>query len=495
MPLAGLVDALDKEELRSLLDAAMPDALLVHDHAGRLLAANQEACRCLGYQPGEISQLSIADISRDLDIAAAQSLWLGVEPGSRIVLQGHHRRKDGSFFPVDVHLGLLDRAEQRLYVSVFRDATEALRESEARFRATFEQAAVGLAHVGLDRRLLRANDKFCEILGMSRENLRSLLSGGGNEAVADTNWREPEIEEALLSGTRASTATERQHRTPDGRLSWVNVTVSVARNERGSPDYFIVVMEDITQRKTLEEKSEEHGRQMDALMKEQLIAQTAAALAHELNQPLEAIAAYSEVALRAMQSESGWSEQMQRAVLGCNLQAQRAGQVLHDLIGQLRTEGDDKKIFDLNTLVRDVIERVRTRESLNFQVSLMLDPALPQVVGNPLQIEKVLHNLLRNGLDAMLGAGITDPSFTIASHRGADPLMAEVSVQDMGPGIPPELAQVLFRPFRSAKRGGLGLGLSISRSLIHAQGGQLWLERDASPGATFRFTVPIADEL
>jgi PAS domain S-box-containing protein len=394
-----------------------------------------------------------------------------------------------------VHLGLLDRAEQRLYVSVFRDATEALRESEARFRATFEQAAVGLAHVGLDRRLLRANDKFCEILGMSRENLRSLLSGGGDEAVADTNWREPEIEEALLSGTRASAATERQHRTPDGRLSWVNVTVSVARNERGSPDYFIVVMEDITQRKTLEEKSEEHGRQMDALMKEQLIAQTAAALAHELNQPLEAIAAYSEVALRAMQSESGWSEQMQRAVLGCNLQAQRAGQVLHDLIGQLRTEGDDKKIFDLNTLVRDVIERVRTRESLNFQVSLMLDPALPQVVGNPLQIEKVLHNLLRNGLDAMLGAGITDPSFTIASHRGADPLMAEVSVQDMGPGIPPELAQVLFRPFRSAKRGGLGLGLSISRSLIHAQGGQLWLERDASPGATFRFTVPIADEL
>jgi PAS domain S-box-containing protein len=473
----------------------MPDALLVHDHAGRLLAANQEACRCLGYQPGEISQLSIADISRDLDIAAAQSLWLGVEPGSRIVLQGHHRRKDGSFFPVDVHLGLLDRAEQRLYVSVFRDATEALRESEARFRATFEQAAVGLAHVGLDRRLLRANDKFCEILGMSRENLRSLLSGGGDEAVADTNWREPEIEEALLSGTRASAATERQHRTPDGRLSWVNVTVSVARNERRSPDYFIVVMEDITQRKTLEEKSEEHGRQMDALMKEQLIAQTAAALAHELNQPLEAIAAYSEVALRAMQSESGWSEQMQRAVLGCNLQAQRAGQVLHDLIGQLRTEGDDKKIFDLNTLVRDVIERVRTRESLNFQVSLMLDPALPQVVGNPLQIEKVLHNLLRNGLDAMLGAGITDPSFTIASHRGADPLMAEVSVQDMGPGIPPELAQVLFRPFRSAKRGGLGLGLSISRSLIHAQGGQLWLERDASPGATFRFTVPIADEL
>jgi PAS domain S-box-containing protein len=495
MPLAGLVDALDKEELRSLLDAAMPDALLVHDHAGRLLAANQEACRCLGYQPGEISQLSIADISRDLDIAAAQSLWLGVEPGSRIVLQGHHRRKDGSFFPVDVHLGLLDRAEQRLYVSVFRDATEALRESEARFRATFEQAAVGLAHVGLDRRLLRANDKFCEILGMSRENLRSLLSGGGDEAVADTNWREPEIEEALLSGTRASAATERQHRTPDGRLSWVNVTVSVARNERRSPDYFIVVMEDITQRKTLEEKSEEHGRQMDALMKEQLIAQTAAALAHELNQPLEAIAAYSEVALRAMQSESGWSEQMQRAVLGCNPQAQRAGQVLHDLIGQLRTEGDDKKIFDLNTLVRDVIERVRTRESLNFQVSLMLDPALPQVVGNPLQIEKVLHNLLRNGLDAMLGAGITDPSFTIASHRGADPLMAEVSVQDMGPGIPPELAQVLFRPFRSAKRGGLGLGLSISRSLIHAQGGQLWLERDASPGATFRFTVPIADEL
>ncbi len=494
MPPAGLLDALDKDELRSLFDAAIPDALIVHDHSGRLVAANQEACRCLGYDPDEILQLSVADIGREVDLPGAQSVWTKVEPGSRIALQGQHRRKDGSLFPVDVHIGVLDRQDQRLYVAVFRDATEALRESEARFRATFEQAAVGLAHVGLDRRLLRANNKFCEILGVSRDELRNLLSGEGEAALAHRSWHEPEFEAALLAGKRASVSAERQHRTPDGRSIWFNVTVSVARNDDGSPYYFIVVMEDITHRKNLEEKSEEHGRQMDALMKEQLIAQTAAALAHELNQPLEAIAAYSEVALRAMQAESGWSEQMQRAVLGCNLQAQRAGQVLHDLIGQLRTESNDKQFFDLNALVRDVIDRVRTRESLNFQVGLNLDPALPHVLGNPLQIEKVLHNLLRNGLDAMLAASVPEPSFTISSHRGADPLMAEVSVQDKGPGIPPELAHVLFRPFRSAKKGGLGLGLSISRSLIHAQGGQLWLEREASPGATFRFTVPIADE-
>lgn len=492
MSFAGLADTVDRETLASLLDAAVPDALLVHDHDGRLLAANREACRCLGYAPDEMHGITVPDIRPGADLALMQSRWGAMEPGSRITQRGHCQRKDGSLFPVDVHLGVLDRAGARLYVVVLRDATEALRESEARLRATFEQAAVGIAHVGLDRRLLLANDKFCDILGLGAERLPELLAEGA--VLDEPGWSEPRVEAELLSGARASYSTERRHRGHDGRLRWLNVTSSVARNDNGAPDYFIVVMEDITQRKTLEEKSEEHGRQMDALMKEQLIAQTAAALAHELNQPLEAISAYSEVALRAMQAEPGWSEQMQRAVLGCNLQAQRAGQVLHDLIGQLRIEGNDKHVFDLNALLLDVIDRVRTRESLDFDVSFTPDTSLPPVLGNPLQIEKVLHNLLRNGLDAMLAAGVREPSFRIGARPGADPLMLEVWVQDAGPGIPHELAQVLFRPFRSAKRGGLGLGLSISRSLIHAQGGQLWLDREASPGATFRFTVPIADE-
>ena len=492
MSFASLVDALDRETLSSLLDAAVPDALLVHDHHGRLLAANKEACRCLGYAPDEVLTLGIPDIRPGMDLPSAQSRWLAMEPGSRVTQRGHCKRKDDSLFPVDVHLGVLERAGERLYVAVLRDATEALRESEARLRSTFEQAAVGIAHVGLDRRLLLANEKFCEILGLGAGRLQRMLERGA--VLDEPGWSEPHIEAELLAGTRASFSAERRRRVQDGRERWINVTSSVARSESGSPEYFIVVMEDITQRKALEEKSEEHGRQMDALMKEQLIAQTAAALAHELNQPLEAISAYSEVALRVLQADPGWSEQMQRAVLGCNLQAQRAGQVLHDLIGQLRVEGNNTCIFDLNALVRDVIDRVRTRESLDFQATLALDPSLPPVLGNPLQTEKVLHNLLRNGLDAMLAAEVRAPSFVIGSRRSADPLMLEVSVQDAGPGIPVELAQVLFRPFRSAKRGGLGLGLSISRSLIHAQGGQLWLDRDASPGATFRFTVPIADE-
>jgi PAS domain S-box-containing protein len=475
-----------------LFDAGLPDAVFVHDHQGQFRRVNEEACRSLGYSRDELLEASVADITVNFDLPTAQLAWLGILPGTRLVQHAHQRRKDGSLFPVDVHLGVLEHAGERLYVAVVRDTTEALRESEARFRATFEQAAVGIAHLGLDRHLRWANDKFREILGLTPEQLRTALAGAS--PFEAENWHTPATEAELLAGIRASASMERQSRGADGRITWANITMSVARNASATPEYFIVLVEDISQRKALEEKSEEHGRQMDALMKEQLIAQTAAALAHELNQPLEAISAYSEVALRALQAETGWSEQMQRAILGCNLQAQRAGQVLHDLIGQLRTDGNEKQCFDLNALVVDVIERVRTRESLNFRVNLALDDTLPLVLGNPLQIEKVLHNLLRNGLDAMLAVGASEPAFTISSHRAADPLMAELSVQDQGPGIAPALAQVLFRPFRSAKKGGLGLGLSISRSLIHAQGGQLWLDRDASTGASFRFTVPIADD-
>jgi PAS domain S-box-containing protein len=491
MRAADSLSAPEHDLVHALFDAALPDAVFVHDCQGRIRAVNQEACRSLGYSREELLGLTVADTTGDVDLPSAQLDWQGMKPGERATREGCQRRKDGSVLPVDIHVGVLDHAGERLYVTTVRETTWEKRESEARLKATFDQAAVGIAHLHLDGQLLSANTKFWEILGVNAEHQGALPAS--ESPFNGQKWRMTGIE-SVLAGERDSVSIERSHPGYDGQTTWANVTVSLARSPTGSAEHLIVVMEDITRRKMLEEKSEEHGRQMDALMKEQLIAQTAAALAHELNQPLEAISAYSEVALRALQSEAVWSEQMQRAVLGCNLQAQRAGQVLHDLIGQLRIEGSDAERLDLNILVCEALERVRTRESLNFKATIELDPTLPPVLGNSLQLEKVLHNLLRNGLDAMLGAGATDPAFNIRTQRAKDPLMAEISVQDSGPGIAPELANTLFRPFRSVKKGGLGLGLAISRSLIHAQGGQLWFERDASPGATFRFTVPIADD-
>jgi signal transduction histidine kinase len=123
---------------------------------------------------------------------------------------------------------------------------------------------------------------------------------------------------------------------------------------------------------------------------------------------------------------------------------------------------------------------------------LQLQPNLPPVLANRLQIEKVLVNLLRNSVEAMRNAGVPKSAITITVRTNAAGTMAQVTVQDCGPGLNADLVHRIFDPFFTTKPTGIGLGLAISRSLIEAHGGQLWADLDAGPGATFHFTLPLA---
>lgn len=233
---------------------------------------------------------------------------------------------------------------------------------------------------------------------------------------------------------------------------------------------------------------------MQAMVRQQVAVQTAAAFAHELNQPLGAIAAYNEVALRSLRGVGNLSSKVVRAIEGSRDQALRAGDVLHELIAHLHKTDFEPKPFDLNVLVDEVVGKLRKEEFRSFRATLDLDKNLPQVYGNRLQTEKVLLNLIQNGIDAMEEAGISPAAFTITVRTMAGRDMAHVTVRDCGPGIDDETARRVFEPFFSTKHNGLGLGLPISRSLIEAQDGQLWLDPEAGPGAVFHFTLPFSYE-
>jgi len=256
---------------------------------------------------------------------------------------------------------------------------------------------------------------------------------------------------------------------------------------------FVGTLRDISAQKHLEKVLQMNRNEMDILVNHQVAAQTAAALAHELNQPLVAISAYSEAALRMLRCGSKRTpEKLARALEGAMEQAQRAGRTLHQLLDFLHKGDVALAPVDLNSLILEAIAATEACGYGEFRPVVDLEPGLPLVQANLLQVKKVLINLLCNGVEAMRNTGMATTAITISVHTHAERNMAQVTVQDSGPGLSEERLARIFEPFFTTKHEGIGLGLTISRALIEAHGGQLWAELSPTAGARFHFTLPFA---
>lgn len=224
-----------------------------------------------------------------------------------------------------------------------------------------------------------------------------------------------------------------------------------------------------------------------------MATQTAAAIAHDLNQPLNAVASYTEAALRMLQSGTPKPDRMRHALQSAAQQAQRAGDVMRELMQFLyKGEPPPTEAFDLNAVVQEAVASVQARSDEPFLVETVLKPGLRPIQASRIQVERVMINLLSNALEAMQSIGAQPQSVTITITTTQDHDMAMVTVQDCGPGLDAETAQRAFEPFFTTKDQGLGMGLAVSRALIQANGGQLWCENMIPSGAAFHFTLPLA---
>ena len=252
------------------------------------------------------------------------------------------------------------------------------------------------------------------------------------------------------------------------------------------------IIRDITAQKKLEEELQERRREMEQLHGQQVAMHTASAIAHELNQPLISISNYCEAAARMVRGNNWSPEKLSHALRGAVKQSLRAGQTLHDLLDFLHQGDVSFEPVDLNALVREVITIGEHGGYGDFQPVVELEHDLPPVLANRLQIQKVLLNLLQNGVVAMRDAGVPDAAIVIRVRSMACKSMAQLTIQDSGPGLDTETAERIFEPFFTTKASGVGLGLAISRAIVEAHGGQLWAELESGPGATFHFTLPFA---
>lgn len=477
---------------------AAADATLLVDAGGTIRVGNAPAAALFGWPDGALVGRSVDELvplaqrphHREQRAAyAGQARPRRMGPG----LSTQGLRRDGGSFPAEISLSPWDDGSVVVTVVDVTDRTlaqQAVAVNEQLFRATFEQAAVGIAHVSPDGRFLRVNRKLCTIVGYEREELmrRSFQS----ITHADDLHADLDLMRRLVAGEFEHYAMDKRYVRKSGEPVWIRLTVSMVRHADCSPDYFISVMEDIDGRRRAEDALRRLRAEMEQMLALHVATQTAAAIAHELNQPLNAVASYNEAALRMLKAGNPRPERLEHALQSASGQAQRAGRVVRELLRFLQKGETTTESVDLNAVVREALAVVEANGFGGFCARVQLAPDLRPVQANRMQVEKVLVNLLRNSVEAMRGVGIETQEIHIEVATAEQHDRALVSVHDSGPGLDAAVARRVFEPFFSTKARGIGMGLAVSRALVEANGGRLWFEADARPGATFRFTLPFS---
>jgi C4-dicarboxylate-specific signal transduction histidine kinase len=261
-------------------------------------------------------------------------------------------------------------------------------------------------------------------------------------------------------------------------------------DEDGTLRFLEGYITDITTRKQDEQIARERYAELAHALRVSSIGEIAGSIAHELNQPLSAIVNFCQGALMRIDRGTLASDQMNDTFHRISLQAERAGQILHRVNRFVRKEEPARRVVDLHELVNSALDLVASELQLaRVSVHRELNAKASTVYVDGIQIEQVLVNLCRNAQEAMSATPPEDSRLTIRTESRAGEV--ETVVIDSGCGCPPEVQHRLFEPFFSSKPQGMGLGLSICKSIIEAHGGRAWATSNTDGGMALHFTLPL----
>lgn len=267
--------------------------------------------------------------------------------------------------------------------------------------------------------------------------------------------------------------------------------LSVGEGQLEGESLYVGIIHDITEQQATERRLRELQDELLQISRVSGMGQMASSLAHELNQPLTAVSSLMQASRRMLErGDQTALERARDALERAAQQALRAGEIIKRL-REFAARGDTEKIVTpVDVILSEAIALARISNKFgSTKVEVYLQDT-PAVVVDKIQIQQVVLNLLRNGLEAM--DGMDNPALTVSATRADD--MVEISVADVGPGLSPEVKERLFRPFVTTKQHGMGVGLAICRTIVEAHGGHLYAEENPGGGTIFRFTLPSADD-
>lgn len=367
-------------------------------------------------------------------------------------------------------------------------AEQALR-AEHRFRKAMENSVeTGLRARDLQGRITYVNPAFCRMVGWGAEE----LVGRGPPMpywIEDELQTTRTIHDRILSGHGPEAGFEIRLKHRDGHVFWVLIHEAPLIDENGMQTGWMGSVVDLTDRKRVEELARQHQERIQASARLVAMGEMASSIAHEINQPLAAIASYNAGCLNLLKSGQADVEGLTGALGKSVEQAQRAGRIIRRIYEFVRRSEPRSEPIQVAPFVDEAISMTRADAvRLGFRIGVKTDENLPSLTGDRVLLAQALFNLLRNAVDSMRDTTVTDPSIEISVRTVNDGV--EVAVADRGTGIPAEAAARLFEPFYTTKAEGMGMGLNITRSIIESHRGRLWYEANQGGGSVFKFFLP-----
>ncbi|HXS80301.1 MAG TPA: PAS domain S-box protein [Gammaproteobacteria bacterium] len=268
------------------------------------------------------------------------------------------------------------------------------------------------------------------------------------------------------------------------------VSLAVGEAAGSGKRRFVGIIRDLSAQRAAEQRARSLEHRLGHVGRFNLMGEMAAGIAHEINQPLSAIATYAQAAKRVIQREDKDFAMLQDICGKIDDQARRAGQVIGNLRKLIRKQEIETQSLDVNRVIADVMTLIDAdARSEGIAVHVRTQAGLPKVRADAVQLQQVLLNLTRNSVDAMRDGLAKERGIAIAtdlSERGG----VRIAVTDHGHGVSPQLGQDIFHPFVSTKRDGLGVGLAISRTIVESQGGTLTYEDNPVGGSIFSIELP-----
>ncbi|MBI3785709.1 MAG: PAS domain S-box protein [Deltaproteobacteria bacterium] len=465
---------------------------------GFVVQVNESLCRVVGYDRSRLLGKTAASMVHPDDHTASEHDRGRLLAGEIRSYQAERRllHKDGRIVWTLVSVSLLRDVEgrPRYLVSQVQDITgrkraeDELRRSEERFRTLAETVAAAI-FIYKGTALCYVNSEAEAITGYSRAELQRMsfwevIHPDFRNMVSDRG-------SARLRGEDVESRYEVMIQRKDGSTRWVDFTGARFQFEDGPA--VLGTAFDITERKLVQAAAREREAELAHMLRLTTMNEMAAGLAHEINQPLSAIVNYAKGCVRRLDAGTQADPVVRAAIDRIGEEALRAGEIIRRLRQLVRKEPPRRDMMDLNRLVGDALlffEGDTHDLSVRVEVDLSAEPI--RIFGDGVQIEQVILNLIRNGLDAIRDADNGRRQLFVSTR--CDGAVATVEVRDTGGGLPEVGSERIFEPFFTTKSNGLGMGLSISRSIVETHGGRLQARPNEGGGACLSFTLPIAGE-
>lgn len=364
----------------------------------------------------------------------------------------------------------------------------ALQESEHRWATMFQHSPVGIVLAEEGGRIRAANPAFCVMLQYGEDELCGLTL----ERITPVEERAAARARigALLQGSLGQYHLQRRFQRKDQALVWANTSVAYVSDQGDGERFLIVVADDISERRRAEEALHRVQSELARVTRASTLGELAASIAHEVNQPLAAIVANGHACLRWLDAEPADDGEARSAVQRIIRDANRASQVIARIRNFLKPGQLQREPMHLADVITEVLGLVRKEaESAAALLRFEAGTGLPQVVGDRVQIQQVVLNLVINAIEAVSAQASGRRVIDLALGALPDGAV-RVDVRDSGAGIDPACSETIFEAFHTTKPGGMGMGLAISRSIVESHGGRLWVAAGQGSGAMFSFVLP-----